>query len=263
MVSRLMMNVGTPCLVVSSLTRLDVTAGAVAQVGLLAVLALVCFTVVGLAALVPWRLSPRAYLPALVFGNVGNMGLPLSLFAFGTDGLTLAVAWFSVAAVAQLTLGSMLASGESPLRHVARSPIVYAVAIAAMLLATGTKLPEFAARTVELLGGMVIPLMLVALGVSLARLRVATFGRSVVLSLVRLGGGIAVGLLLTWAFGLEGATRGIVILQASMPVAVFNYLFAERYARQPEEIAAMVVISTLISFITMPLLLLLVLPGTA
>ena len=46
-----------------------------------------------------------------------------------------------------------------------------------------------------------------------------------------------------------------------MPVAVFNYLFALRYNRMPETIAGSVVISTLISFATLPVLLYLVLSG--
>ena len=55
--------------------------------------------------------------------------------------------------------------------------------------------------------------------------------------------------------GLEGTARGIVILQSSMPVAVFSYLFAVRYQRSPEEVAGTVVISTLLSFLSLPLLL--------
>jgi predicted permease len=60
--------------------------------------------------------------------------------------------------------------------------------------------------------------------------------------------------------GLEGAARGVLIVQSSMPVAVFAYLFAVRYERKPEEIAGAVVISTVLSFLTLPLLLWYVLP---
>jgi len=47
----------------------------------------------------------------------------------------------------------------------------------------------------------------------------------------------------------------VVLLQSSMPVAVFNYLFAERFQRQPEAVAGVVVMSTVLSFISVPLLL--------
>jgi len=64
-----------------------------------------------------------------------------------------------------------------------------------------------------------------------------------------------VGLLVVSMLDLSGTEKGVVLLQASMPVAVFNYLFAERYQRAPEAVAGMVVMSTLLSFITIPALL--------
>jgi predicted permease len=60
--------------------------------------------------------------------------------------------------------------------------------------------------------------------------------------------------------GLEGAAKGVLIMQCSMPVAVFAYLFAMRYDRQPQEVAATVVISTVMSFLLLPALLWYVLP---
>ena len=54
---------------------------------------------------------------------------------------------------------------------------------------------------------------------------------------------------------MEGAARGVLILQCAMPVAVFNYLFALQYNNQPEEVAGTVVLSTALSFLSLPLLL--------
>ncbi len=48
----------------------------------------------------------------------------------------------------------------------------------------------------------------------------------------------------------------MVIIQCAMPVAVFNYLFAQRFNRAPEEVAGLVVLSTLITFAALPLVLL-------
>jgi hypothetical protein len=64
-----------------------------------------------------------------------------------------------------------------------------------------------------------------------------------------------------WLFGLEGTKRGVVLIESAMPVAVFNYLLAARYDRHPDEIAGAIVISTLASFATLPLLLLVALPS--
>jgi malate permease and related proteins len=60
--------------------------------------------------------------------------------------------------------------------------------------------------------------------------------------------------------GLTGAVRGVVILQTSMPVAVLSYILALRYDNDPETLAGLVMQSTLLSMIVLPLLLLSLLP---
>ena len=75
------------------------------------------------------------------------------------------------------------------------------------------------------------------------------------LSLLRIGIGIGIGLLVSRLFGLTGIARGVIVLQSSMPVAVFNYLFAETYNRNAKETAELVVISTVFSLVTVPLIL--------
>ena len=96
---------------------------------------------------------------------------------------------------------------------------------------------------------------LIALGVSLSRLKVQSFGRSLALSLMRLGLGLAIGWGLAVALGFEGAARGVLILQCAMPTAVMNYIVAMRFDRNPGEVAGVIVASTTISFATLPLLL--------
>ena len=54
---------------------------------------------------------------------------------------------------------------------------------------------------------------------------------------------------------------GVLIVQCSMPIAVFSYLFALRYGRSPESLAGAVVLSTVLAFLFLPLVLYLVLPN--
>ena len=56
-------------------------------------------------------------------------------------------------------------------------------------------------------------------------------------------------------FGLDGVARGVVVLECSMPAALFNYMLAMRYDNNPEEVAGLVITSTLFSFATLPFLL--------
>jgi len=102
---------------------------------------------------------------------------------------------------------------------------------------------------------MTVPLMLLMLGSSLSLLKVGSFGRATIVSVIRIGLGAAVGILVAWIFGLTGPMRAVLILQCANPVAVYNYLFAQRWNNQPEEVAGVVVISTLLSILTIPFLL--------
>jgi predicted permease len=187
------------------------------------------------------------------------MGLPLCLFAFGESGLALAIAYFTVTAVGQFTVGQAISAGKGSIRRVLRTPLIWGVAVALVLVASETRLPLWMSNTLELIGQLTIPLMLLALGVSLSRLEVRTLGRSTALAGFRIGGGLALGFLAVVLFGLTGEERGVVLIQASMPVAVFNYLFAQFYDNRPEEIAGLVVISTAMSFLVLPFLLAVVL----
>ena len=255
LVTTLVTNIGVPCLVFNTLSNLKVDAGSFGTMVVASVAALGVSLVVGALILRLAGLSRRAFLPALSFPNTGNMGLPLNYLAFGDIGLGLAIAVFTVYATTQFTLGVALASGKASLRSLARVPVLYALPPALAFMLTGTTPPKWINATTDILGGIVIPMMLITLGISLARLGVKSLPRSLGLSALRLGMGFAIGLAIATAFGLEGASRGVLIIQSTMPVAVFNYLFALRYKTAPEEVAGMVVISTVLSFVTLPPLL--------
>ena len=256
----LVSSIGAPCLIFHALTRAEISRG---SLGTLAAAGFCCYAgmaVLGLMILRLARLPAHSYLPALMFPNGGNVGLPLCLLAFGGQGLALGIAWFAIGALGQFTVGIGIAAGSLSLRSLARQPLVYTLLIALAFILAGAKPPEFIAKTTEILGGMLIPLMLLSLGASLATLTVSRPGRAFALSLVRLLGGFAVALIVASAFDLSGAARGVLLIQSSMPVAIFNYLFALRYEREPADVAGMIVITTVLSFLTLPALLLYVLP---
>lgn len=254
-VARLIMAVGAPFLIVYSLAGVEVDTGALASLGLAVVCVLAVVALAGTVILKALRMEPRTYLNALVFPNTGNMGLPLCLFAFGQEGLSLGLVVFVIVSITQFTGGLALVSGGSHPRKLLTNPIVWASVIGAILLLSGWEMPEFVLNTSEIMAGLAIPLMLLTLGVSLAKLKVTRFSRSLWLALMRLGLGVGSGLVVSHLFGLEGVARGVLILDASMPAAVFNYMLAERYGRAPDEVAGAVVISTVMSFVTLPVLL--------
>ena len=260
MVTSLVTNLATPCLIFSTLAKLEVSPHDFGQIAGAAVLSGIGFAILGRIVLALLKLPSHSYLPALMFPNTGNLGLPLCLFAFGPAGLALGLGCFTVASFTQFTIGIAMAAGEWSLKRLARTPIIYALIAALAFMLTGTAAPKWLLNTTSLMGGVAIPLMVTALGVSLAQLRVTRLPLALGLSIVRVGGGFLIGWAVATVLELDGVLRGVLMIQASMPTAVFNYLFAVRFRRQPADVAGIIVISTLIVFAILPLLLLLVLP---
>lgn len=255
LVTALVTTIGTPSLVAHTLTGLTV----LGQMVLASFSVFAGFAALGFVVCKAMGLPLHSFLPSLMFPNTGNMGLPLTLFAFGQNGLALAIVFFVISITLQFTIGIGIASGSADPRRLLKMPLIYAVVLSLVFLGTGWPVPLWLSNTLGLLGGLTIPLMLIALGVSLSQLRVRSLGRAAILSVVRLAGGFLVSYAVARAFGLEGAALGVVVLQSTMPVAVFNYLFAELYQREPEEVTGIVVVSTVMSFVTLPLLILFVL----
>lgn len=255
LIADLCMNLGAPCLIFSSLVSLDVDLSALAQLAGIVVGATAIFAVLGFVVLRIAKLPTESFLGPLVFPNTGNLGLPICLFAFGTEGLLYAVVFFATTSVIQFTVGQWLWSGSTSFRQLVRTPLVYAVVAAIGVIATGIEVPTWLMRTTQSLGGITIPLMQFTLGISLATLRVKHLPKSFALGALRLGMGFAVGVALADLIGLEGVIRGVVILDCAMPAAVINYLFAERFNRDPDEVAGVVVASTTMSLVALPLIL--------
>ncbi|HBQ22830.1 MAG TPA: AEC family transporter, partial [Alphaproteobacteria bacterium] len=103
-------------------------------------------------------------------------------------------------------------------------------------------------------GSLVIPLMLITLGVSIARLRLVELWPSLLFAVARLIVMFVVAKLIIWGLDLDGIMAGVIILQACMPVAVFNFLFATLYKREADRVAGIVLVSSLMMIIVLPLL---------
>ncbi len=253
-VTRLVLNVSGPCLIVDTLGRLEITVaeffGMIA--GSAALFVGVIVVVAGLLKLA--RLELRDYLPAAAIGNTGNLGLPLCVFPFGEEGLPLAVAVYVTNSVGQFILTPMLQSGHSPLRALYTTPVVYGALAGVGLMVGDVTLPAWLGSSVSLVGSLLVPLMLIALGNTIGELRVRRLGFSVGWGACRIVVGGIVGHAVAWAFGMQGVAKGVIILQGAMPAAVFSYLFAARYNRVPDDVAGIVLASTLLSALSLPFL---------
>jgi predicted permease len=247
--------IGAPCLVFHIVANLTIDPVALTTMAWAMLSVLFLLGVVGFIALWALGMPRQAHLAAIVFPNIGNMGIPLNYLAFGDEGLQFAVAIFAVTSLVMFTAGAAIISGTVSLKSLIRVPLIFALLPALGFVATGRVPPDWVNATTELLGGMTIPLMLLMLGASLARLGVGNVWQSFQLALLRTGLGFLAGIAVAEAFGMSGTARGVLIIQAAMPVAVFSYLFAERFQAHPKEIAGAVVVSSLLSIVTLPPLL--------
>lgn len=247
--------VGTPCLIVNSLSASGLKLPTLTTMGAGSLLCTLAAFAAGYALVVASRQQASTYLPASTFANTGNIGLPLALFAFGEDGLALAIAYFAVHAVLNITIGQALAAGRFSVAETLASPLIWATALGGALSVTGTQLPPSLARAAHMLGGLTIPMMLMALGYSLTKLRVTSILWPLAFSTLRLFGGFAIGWGVALALGLTGIPRGVLVIQSAMPAAVYNYMFAARYDNKPEDVAGLVVLSTAMAIGALPIFL--------
>lgn len=253
-ISSLVMYIGTPCLVFHSLTSLQPELSELRTLGLASLGVIILCLIVGYVGLKVGRLDRNAFLPALTLANTGNMGLPLVMLTFGDAGLAMGVVVFFVHSLTQNSLGLAISSGSFEPKILLKQPILWAVILACTTLITGVGVPEWLTNTTRLLGGLLIPAMLLMLGTSLARLTLRDLPQALALAVSRMILGISAALLLIWVLQLQGVAAGVLFLQATMPIAVFNYVFADRFNRLPEQVAATVLVSTLITMAALPIL---------
>lgn len=214
------------------------------------------------ARLIGWR-GPKqgAFLLATLFANAGNVGLPLALFAFGPDGLAVAGGWFAVIAIGASTIAPYLAARarvgpREALARVGRQPIIYAVIAGVTVNLSGLSLPEAVAKASQLLAGGAVALMLLLVGLQLARMTMREEAPGAALA-------TAIRLLavppIAWAVGrlvgLEGMALAVAVMQASMPTAVTSALWALEFGARPGLVSAAVVLSTVVSVVTLTVLL--------
>ncbi len=254
-VSRMAMTISVPCLIFVALMQTEIDPAALATLSLASAASYALLAALLALLLTLLRLDMPTYLAPLIFGNTGNVGLPLALFAFGQEGLGYAVVVFAVMAIGSFTFGIWLVAGRGSLGRVLREPLVWSTVLGALFLWRGWQTPKVVTNTLDLVGQMAIPLMLITLGVAVARLRPGTLALSTGLSAVKIALCAAVAAGFGLWFGLPPVAFAVLVLQISTPVAVTSYLLAEKYGSDAQAVAGLVVSSTLLSVAALPLIL--------
>lgn len=220
-------------------------------------LALGGFFVVLMSGLLAWpigkflRYPIRAYLPPMMFNNCGNLGLPLAALAFGDQGLEAMVVLFLVSNLLHFTLGIWIFGGILSWKGFFLHPVNVATAVGLFVNFSRIAIPDFVLLPISMLGQIVIPLMLFSLGVRMVGVQGAQLKSGVIGGLICPISSVLPALLMGLLLPLSNFQLSLLILFASLPPAVLNYLFAEQYDQNPEVVASYVFVGNAMAvFIT-------------
>lgn len=198
------------------------------------------------------------------FTNSVNYGLPLVLLAFGQLGLDKASVYVIAQMVIVNTIGIYFAarsqfSVRSAIQSVFSLPAIYAAILAIGLRAFGLHLPHEIELGVSMVAGAYSPVVLCILGAQMVRVRAAQSERNVELAFwtgltVRLLLAPLLAVIVLMMLNINGTLFSVLLILASMPVAVNSVVLAERFGSSPALVSRCIVWTTLASFLMLPIL---------
>lgn len=201
----------------------------------------------------------RTFVPPMMFNNSANIGIPLAVLAWGEDALAAAVILYSVSNVLHFSVGLHMLDRDAQLKSLWRNPTLLAV-----FAGLGISLLQIAVwppvvNALQLMGNVAVPLLLFALGVRMREVRFDALGAPLWGAFLK----PALGMALAWCFAellqLNERDTAMLVIFGALPPAVMNFLFAERYAQEPQRVAAIVLIGNLAALLILPIALSLVL----
>ncbi|MBX2863320.1 MAG: AEC family transporter [Leptolyngbyaceae cyanobacterium MAG.088] len=200
----------------------------------------------------------KSLIATTIFANVGNMGLPFVLFSLGDAGLERAIVYLVGSSLMTVSVFPIVLKGEGVLkglRYTIGLPVLWAAIAGILLQASNTGMPLPLQRSITLLSEGAIPVALLMLGIQLSETPFI-FGRYELL-----GSGLRLVISPVIAFnianlvGLVGIDRQVVILQSAMPVAVNSLIWVTELGGDTVRVARTIVMSTLLSLGTLPIVL--------
>ena len=254
-VTRLAMTLAVPALVFTSLTQNTINPKFLSEMILVVCLAYAVVSIIALIFTFIFKLDRRTFLMPLISGNTGNLGLPLCFLAFGQDGLGYAVIVFAFTSIVAFTFGLWVVSGSHSFKQPLKEPLVPATVLGLVFMFYDWEIPKILTNALNLIAQMAIPLMLITLGVAVAKIKTTLAFKIIGISVSKIIIGIFAAVAIGHQFALPYEASAVLIIQMSMPVAVTSYLLAEKYGANSEAVAGLVVISTLLTVFVTPVLL--------
>jgi predicted permease len=254
-VNLLLLYISTPCLIFSSLMDGKITMEAAYQILIAGTLMIFTAMVLFSGILKILKKNISTFLNPLVFPNTANMALPIALYAFGNEAFEYAIIFTTLVFFYHCSVGIFILNGRDKIMEVFKTPLIYAVSLALLLNNNEIKVHVGLNNAINLLGTTSIPLMMFSLGHKLSETTIVNLNENLLLSSFRLLIGSALGYSICAILGVHGMIAKVMILQFSMPSAVFNFILSDRYNKSPEKVASLVFVSTVLSIIFIPIIL--------
>ncbi len=222
----------------------------------LALAGLVVVLLAGLIALIiakTTNYSFRTIAPPMMFHNAGNVGLPIMSLAFGKPGLVTGLVLFLVGNLTHYGLGTYILSSGQGIKVLLRQTVIWAAIVALVINASPVIIPANIMLPITMLGQIAIPLMLFSLGVRIASIDLQEWKVGLIFAVLTPTVGFCIAFSLIRLFEFTAVQAGSLLLFGTLPPAVMNFLFAERFNQEPKAVASIVLLGNLFAMITLPL----------
>ena len=262
----LLLDITLPCMILNSF-NVDIGIDELLSAGKIMIISSVLTLIAWLLAKVFWRNQPpnrRAVLEfSTLFSNAGNAGMPIVASVFGAQGVFYASFYLLPVRILIWTVGLSLFVDEQDNRKklllLLKTPSVDVVFIGIALMFLPFKLPGVLSTAIKNIGDMTGPLSMMIIGAALGEsdIRSAFELDAFKLTALRLAILPVLYMVLLRLAGVETLLWEVAVVLTAMPAAANTEIFAEMYGKDYHFAARCVVVSTIISLFSVPLLTLL------
>ena len=258
MISSLLMNLGTPALLIASINNKDLTVDNMLTILIYGTSLIIVCTVLTTVYLKIEGKEVRPFLQSFIFPNTGGLGIPIVYVLLGETAFVYAITFSILINIYHFTIGLWLANNSLNIKKALQTPVLYALVAALLFKGTNTEVPSVLEDVCKMLGGIVIPLMLIAFGSSLVGIKIGENLKAIRMGIAR----VIIGFLVVYIAYILGDFEHIIIatllIQYSMPIATTSYLFAYKFNGPDKEVAVMTASSTVTILFLLPVIIYLV-----
>ena len=258
MISSLLMNLGTPALLIASINNKDLTVDNMLTILIYGTSLIIVCTVLTTVYLKIEGKEVRPFLQSFIFPNTGGLGIPIVYVLLGETAFVYAITFSILINIYHFTIGLWLANNSLNIKKALQTPVLYALVAALLFKGTNTEVPSVLEDVCKMLGGIVIPLMLIAFGSSLVGIKIGENLKAIRMGIARVIIGFSVVYMAYILGDFEHIIIATLLIQYSMPIATTSYLFAYKFNGPDKEIAVMTASSTVTILFLLPVIIYLV-----